>query len=98
MLSRAERLEDVFICGSFHPEKIKCVPEALDEAKRLDGISLINSSFFTIKFYYNTLDLSMFMGQNIHNSSQRTIYKFISSADVDNNHYSSTNFDSQYLT
>ena len=42
MLSRAERLEDVFITGRFDPEKIKCVPEALAEAKRLDEISLTN--------------------------------------------------------
>ena len=42
MLSRAERLEDVYITGRFDPDKIKCVPEALAEAKRLDEISLTN--------------------------------------------------------
>ena len=29
MLSRAERLEDVYIAGRFDASKIKCVPEAL---------------------------------------------------------------------
>ena len=44
MLSRAERLEDIYITGRFNPEKIKCVPEALIEAQRLDEISLTNLS------------------------------------------------------
>ena len=43
MESRAERLEDVYIAGRFDASKIKCVPEALEEAKRLDEISLTNS-------------------------------------------------------
>ena len=42
MLSRAERLEDIYIAGRFDPEKIKCVPEALAEANRIDEISLTN--------------------------------------------------------
>ena len=42
MLSRAERLEDIYITGRFDPDKIKCIPEALAEAKRLDEISLTN--------------------------------------------------------
>lgn len=42
MLSRAERLEDVYISGRFDPEKIKCVHEAMKESERLDEISLTN--------------------------------------------------------
>ena len=42
MLSRAERLEDVYISGNFNPEKIKCVQEALTETERLNEMSLTN--------------------------------------------------------
>ena len=44
MLSRAECIEDIFIAGSFDPQKIKCVDVALEEAKRLETISLTNKS------------------------------------------------------
>ena len=44
MLSRAERLEDVYISGRFDPEKIKCVHEAMKESERLDEISLTNQN------------------------------------------------------
>ena len=42
MLSRSENLEDVYIAGTFKPEKIKCVPSALEESERLEQISLTN--------------------------------------------------------
>ena len=42
MHSRAESLEDVYIAGSFDPEKIKYVEIALKEAERVEKISLTN--------------------------------------------------------
>ena len=44
MCSRCEAMEDLFIAGRFDPEKIRCHPNALEEANRLDGISLSNLS------------------------------------------------------
>ena len=40
MCSRCQLLEDIYIAGNFDPKKIKCIPIALDEANRLEKISL----------------------------------------------------------
>ena len=40
MLSRSEAVEDLIIGGNFDLGKIRCDPKALEEAKRLDEISL----------------------------------------------------------
>ena len=40
MLSRSESIQDLFIAGKFDSNKIRCDPKALEEAKRLEDISL----------------------------------------------------------
>ena len=42
MLSRSESIEDIFIAGNFDPKQIRCNEKALDEANRLEEISLTN--------------------------------------------------------
>ena len=38
MLSRSERLEDIYISGELDVSKIKCDAEALEESKRLEEV------------------------------------------------------------
>ena len=40
MLGRVETHEDLYITGDFDPEQIRCHPDALEEAQRIDGIAL----------------------------------------------------------
>ena len=42
MCSRTESVEDLFIAGKFDPKKIRCNKNALEEARRLEEISLTN--------------------------------------------------------
>ena len=42
MCSRTESIDDLYITGQFDPTKIMANPKALEEAKRLDEISLAN--------------------------------------------------------
>ena len=42
MCSRPKEVEDLFITGRFDPKKIRCNPKALEEAHRLNEISLTN--------------------------------------------------------
>lgn len=39
MLGRCEKLEDLYITGEFDPGQIRCHPDALEEAQRLDAIA-----------------------------------------------------------
>ena len=49
MCSRCETIEDLFIAGKFDPGKIRCHKKALEEAKRLDEISLSNLPIERVK-------------------------------------------------
>ena len=40
MLGRCEILDDIFIAGDFDERKIRCIPKALEEASRLEKISI----------------------------------------------------------
>ena len=42
MLSRPESVDDLYIAGKFDASKIRCDPKALEEARRLNEISLTN--------------------------------------------------------
>ena len=40
MMGRVENMENLFIAGNFDEKKIRCIPKALEEATRLEKISL----------------------------------------------------------
>ena len=40
MMGRVENIENLFIAGDFDERKIRCIPKALEEASRLEKISI----------------------------------------------------------